>query len=92
MSQKEVSSLQINNLTLSNLFKSYLIIFIWRGRVLEILVFKEKVSKLINQTGNLILKFKKKKKSQTSNSTYGLELVKSVNIHMLMSGWEDIKP
>lgn len=62
MSQKEVSSLQINNLTLSNLFKSYLIIFIWRGRVLEILVFKEKVSKLINQTGNLILKLKKKKK------------------------------
>lgn len=62
MSQKEVSSLQINNLTLSNLFKSYLIIFVWRGRVLEILVFKEKVSKLINQTGNLILKFKKKKK------------------------------
>lgn len=91
MSQKEVSSLQINNLTLSNLFKSYLIIFVWRGRVLEILVFKEKVSKLINQTGNLILKFKKKK-SQTPNSTYGLELVKSVNIHMLMSGWEDIKP
>lgn len=28
----------------------------------------------------------------TSNSTYVLELVKSVNIHMLMSGWEDIKP
>ena len=50
---------------------------------------------LINQTGNLILKLKKKKqkqKTQTSNSTYALELVKSVNIHMLMSGWEDIKP
>ena len=43
---------------------------------------------LINQTGNLILKLKKKKKqkTQTSNSTYALELVKSVNIHMLMSG------
>ena len=49
---------------------------------------------LINQTGNLILKLKKKQKqkTQTSNSTYALELVKSVNIHMLMSGWEDIKP
>lgn len=45
MSQKEVNSFQINNLTLSNLFKSYLIIFVWRGRVLEILVFKEKISK-----------------------------------------------
>ena len=43
---------------------------------------------LINQTGNLILKLKKKQKqkTQTSNSTYALELVKSVNIHMLMSG------
>lgn len=28
----------------------------------------------------------------TSNGTYSLELVKSVNIHMLVSGWEDIKP
>lgn len=35
-------------------------------------------------SGNSSLKLKKK--SMTSNSTYALELVKSVNIHMLMSG------
>lgn len=70
---------------------NYPIIFVERQGT-EILEFKKKkISKLTTQTlGILFLNLKKK--SMTSNSTYALELVKSVNIHMLMSGWEDIKP
>lgn len=59
--------------------------FVERGRALETLVIKT-VSTLIYQTLGVSFLNLEKKKSMTSNSTYALELVKSVNIHMLMSG------